>query len=103
MWRPAEQGQELLGTVRFIQYGATANSFLLTSMGIVRPDSPEMLTSLRYLSEDCGLVMKITLRIPATLLLIWTANTAHKGVIAIVSLYNVTSIFWTRARLFSMK
>ena len=94
-----ETDRILVGLLRFIYYGCTANAILLPLLGILRPDSPEMITSVFYSTDPC---YKHIVRFLATLLFIWHDITAHKGTIALVSLY-VTSFTWTQELLISMR
>ena len=103
----AEEAPELqrkdrivLAAVRFLKYGLSVNATLVVCMAILRPDSPELLTSVVF--SNGGPVLNITLRIMATLLFIWTINTSHKGVTAMASLYTA-SVFLAHLRLVSMK
>ena len=65
------QDRILLATVSFIQYGSSINTALFVGMVILRPQSPEMLTSLLYSNENIDPTMKAILWILTILLTCW--------------------------------
>ena len=80
----------------------SANSNLVRMMIILRPNSPEMFTSVVGLDENSNFVVKAIIRIIGTLVLIWVTIAAERGVILIASLY-VATVFWSERSLLSMK
>ena len=80
----------------------SANSNLVRMMIILRPNSPEMFTSVVGLDENSNFVVKAIIRIIGTLVLIWVTIAAERGVILIASLYGAT-VFWSERSLLSMK
>ena len=89
--------------LRLVNYGISANATLVRVIIILRPNSPEMLTSLLGLDTSSdNFVVRAVMKMVGTLVEIWVTIAAEKGVILFASLL-VATIFWTERRLVSMR